>query len=484
MLFNSLQFAIFFPIVTLLYFLLPQKLRVPLLLVASCVFYMAFVPKYILILIVLILIDYTAGLFIESAEGRRRKALLVVSLCANVSMLAFYKYFNFVNDNVAALAHMLDWNYSVSSLKVILPIGLSFHTFQSMSYTIEVYRGHVKAERSLWVFALYVLFYPQMVAGPIERPQNLLHQFREHHRFTRENFIAGMQLMATGFFKKIVIADRVALVVNSVYAHPGTASGLQLLTATWLFAVQIYCDFAGYTEIARGAAKVMGFDLMVNFNRPYLATSISDFWRRWHISLSTWFRDYLYYPLGGNRRGVARTCFNLSVVFLVSGVWHGANWTFIVWGALHALFITSYVITTGPRERMLQSMGDGGRKLASIAAWLLTLNLVVLAWVFFRAASMSDAMLVLGRIFTDFGASTTSDAHPGLDSSQFGIAVALIAILFALEWLSARKSMWTRIAEQPRWIRWSAYYSFGIAFAILLLVSPQHGPQPFVYFQF
>ena len=247
MLFNSLQFAIFFPVVTLLYFLSPLRLRVPLLLVSSCVFYMAFIPKYILILAFLILVDYTAGIVIEDAEGRRRHTFLIVSLCANIGILGFFKYFNFFNDNLAAAARALDWNYSIQHLRIILPIGLSFHTFQSMSYTIEVYRGNVPAERSLPHYALYVLFYPQLVAGPIERPQNLLHQFREHHRFCIANLCAGLKLMATGLFKKIVIADRAALVVNTVYADPSQFSGAQLFVATWLFAVQIYADFAGYT---------------------------------------------------------------------------------------------------------------------------------------------------------------------------------------------------------------------------------------------
>ena len=311
-------------------------MRVPLLLGASCVFYMAFVPKYILILAVLILIDFAAGIWIENAQGHRRKIFLVVSLCANVGMLGFFKYFNFLNGNVAALAHFIGWNYSIESLKIILPIGLSFHTFQSMSYTIEVYRGRFKAERSLLHFATYVMFYPQLVAGPIERPQNLLHQFREKHVFNRTQFIEGAQLMLTGLFKKIIIADRAAILVNTVYANPQNFSGAQLFIATGFFGIQIYCDFCGYTENARGAAKIMGFELMLNFNRPYLATSIADFWRCWHISLSTWFRDYVYFPLGGNRCSRAQNCFNLAGVFLISGLWHGANWTFIVWGALHA----------------------------------------------------------------------------------------------------------------------------------------------------
>lgn len=483
MLFNSLQFAVFFPVVTLLYFLLPQKARVPLLLGASCVFYMAFVPKYILILAVLILVDYAAGIWIENAQGQRRKIFLAVSLCANVGMLGFFKYFNFLNGNIAALAHFLGWNYSIESLKIILPIGLSFHTFQSMSYTIEVYRGNFKAERSLLHFATYVMFYPQLVAGPIERPQNLLHQFRERHFFNRTRFIEGAQLMLTGLFKKIIIADRAAILVNTVYANPQNFSGAPLFIATGFFGIQIYCDFCGYTEIARGAAKIMGFELMLNFNRPYLATSIADFWRRWHISLSTWFRDYVYFPLGGNRCSRAQNCFNLAVVFLISGLWHGANWTFIIWGALHATFIIAYVLTETPRTRAAALLGE---KAMNISGWLLTLSLVTFAWIFFRAANFSDAFLVVRKIFTEFLPQVGTDFHPGLDSLQFSLMLALVFSLFLFEFFGRRahKPVWKMIDEQPRWLRWSAYYAFGVAFIVLVLLNPEHKPQPFIYFQF
>lgn len=483
MLFNSLEFAVFFPIVTALFFLLPQRGRVPLLLLASCVFYMAFIPKYVLILFGLILVDYAAGLLIERSTGQRRTAFLVLSLCANLGILGFFKYFNFFSDNLAALAHLVGWNYALEHLRIILPIGLSFHTFQSMSYTIEVYRGRQAAERSLLHFALYVLFYPQLVAGPIERPQNLLHQFREYHRFSWANLGLGLRLMFSGLFKKIIIADRVALAVNAAYANPAAHSATELLLATWCFAIQIYCDFAGYTEIARGAAKVMGFDLMVNFNRPYLATSIVDFWRRWHISLSTWFRDYLYVPLGGNRGTRARTCFNLAVVFLVSGLWHGANWTFIVWGGLHAACVIGYVLTEGPRTRFAARLGRTGRAWFGAVAWLATFNFVCLAWVFFRAASVSDAMTVLRRI-----AAGLPDLPPvtqlGLDATQAAIAAVLIAGLALVEMASRRAATWDLLDRQPRVARWTAYYILGAFFVVMLLLSPQQGPQPFVYFQF
>jgi alginate O-acetyltransferase complex protein AlgI len=484
MLFNSLNFAVFFPVVTLLYFLLPAKARVPMLLAASCWFYMAFIPRYIFILIFLIFFDYTAGLLIEKAQGGRRRALLIASLCANVGMLGFFKYFSFFSGNVTALAHFLGWNYSIESLKIILPIGLSFHTFQSMSYTIEVYRGRFKAERSLHYFALYVMFYPQLVAGPIERPCHLLHQFREDHRFDGPRFVAGLQMMGVGLFKKIFIADRMAMLVNIVYAHPGNYSGLQLFIATYFFAIQIYCDFSGYSSVALGAAKIMGIDLMVNFNRPYLASSIADFWHRWHISLSTWFRDYVYIPLGGNRCSLARNCLNLAVVFLVSGFWHGANWTFLIWGGLHGLFFIAYVTTKPLRERMATALGGPENLALKLLGIFLTFNVVGLAWIFFRAANLSDALLVVQRIFTGLLPQPGVDLHPGLDTLQFGIALALIAALFFFEMLEGRRPVWNAINAQPRWLRWSAYYGFGVVCVVMLLINPQHTPQPFIYFQF
>jgi alginate O-acetyltransferase complex protein AlgI len=445
---------------------------------------MAFVPKYILILGVVILVDYTAGLLIERAAVGRRRLVLVSSLIANIGLLAFFKYFNFLDANIAALAKAIGWNYGEHALRIVLPIGLSFHTFQSMSYTIEVYRGNYRAERSLLHFATYVMFYPQLVAGPIERPQNLLPQLREQHVFDWPRVADGLRLMAVGLFKKIVIADRLALLVNAVYAAPAGFSGPQLILATFFFAIQIYCDFAGYTDIARGAARVMGFELMLNFNRPYLATSIADFWRRWHISLSTWFRDYLYYPLGGNRRGLGRACFNVAVVFLLSGLWHGANWTFIVWGGLHAAFMIGYLVTERPRARLAAAFPGAGQALLVGLGWFLTFVMVLLTWVFFRAPSVADALLILRRIVTDLSPPAGGNLHPGLDFVQFAIALALIAALFVAELLSLRRPWPAVLAARPRLQRWSAYYAFAVIFILLVLWSPERNAQPFIYFQF
>ena len=331
MLFNSLQFAVFFVVVTTVYFLLADKHRWKLLLISSCYFYMSFVPAYILILGFTIVIDYFAGILIEQSSGNKRNFYLILSIAANVGVLAIFKYYNFLNDNLTAILGDFGYQNKIPYLSILLPIGLSFHTFQAMSYTIEVYRGHQKAERHFGIYSLYVMFYPQLVAGPIERPQNILPQMHAKHEFKYENVVEGLRLMLWGFFKKIVIADRLAIYVDAVYNNADKHSGITLITATVFFAFQIYCDFSGYTDIARGAARVMGYELMLNFRRPYLAKSIKEFWSRWHISLSTWFRDYLYIPLGGNRVPIPRWYLNLMIVFMISRLWHGAALTYIIW---------------------------------------------------------------------------------------------------------------------------------------------------------
>jgi len=301
-------------------------------LVSSCYFYMTFVPVYILILAFTIVVDYFAGIFIEKNTGKKRKLFLIASLIANIGVLAIFKYYNFINQNLSLLLNGLHLHNSLPYLTILLPIGLSFHTFQAMSYTIEVYRGNEKAERNFGIYSLYVMFYPQLVAGPIERPQNLLHQFRTEHKFDYQRVADGLKLMAWGLFKKVVIADKLAIIVNNVYDDPCHYHGLSFVIASIFFAFQIFCDFSGYTDIAIGAAQVMGFKLMKNFNKPYHSKSISEFWSRWHISLSTWFNDYLYIPLGGSRVKVPRWYFNLFIVFVISGLWHGANWAYIAWG--------------------------------------------------------------------------------------------------------------------------------------------------------
>lgn len=399
MLYNSLQFFLFFIIVTILYWYTPYHKRWLILLLASCYFYMVFVPAYILILGFTIVIDYIAGIQIEKAKNVRiRKFLLVLSLVANIGVLVFFKYFNFLNTNLDLILGFSSAHTPFPYLNILLPIGLSFHTFQAMSYTIEVFRGKYPAEKHFGIYALYVMFYPQLVAGPIERPQNVLWQFHLDHKYDFEHMKAGLMQMAFGLFKKVVIADRLSGIIDQAYAHQQEQNGGTMLVVMILYSFQIYCDFSGYSDIGIGAARTMGYKLVDNFNMPYLSRSIGEFWNRWHMSLSTWFRDYLYIPLGGNRVSFNRKCVNLMIVFLISGLWHGANLTFIIWGALHGMFI----ITENIKNR-IWNKDKTSRPLPWLTRILKTLwvfLLVSIAWVFFRSPNLSTATSILGKIFS------------------------------------------------------------------------------------
>lgn len=489
MVFNSLQFLLFFPIVTILYFVTPFRFRWALLLVASCLFYMAFIPWYILILAATIVIDYFAGILIAQAQGRKRKMWLGLSLVANVGVLAIFKYFYFLHDNLAALANLFHWDIGSPILQIILPIGLSFHTFQAMSYTIEVYRGHQEPERHFGIYSLYVMFYPQLVAGPIERPQNLLPQFRTEHKFDYDRVVDGLKLMLWGFFKKVVIADNLAADVNRVYGDPTSYQGIPLIVATVFFAYQIYCDFSGYTDIARGSARVMGFELMRNFRSPYTSTSIVDFWRRWHISLSTWFRDYVYIPLGGNRKGTIRWCINLSIVFLISGLWHGASWMFIIWGALHGFYLVCSIITEKPRERFVTAIGLTRFPRVHRAIKIsITFSLVCFAWIFFRAQSMPDAIYIVTHLVPDlksvFTPSFSIDAlrqmGAGLGGGMVKIALLSVVILELVHLIERKTQFKSWFNARPIWFRWAGYY----ATVLWIFVFGNFGEKHFIYFQF
>lgn len=474
MLFNSLQFAPFFPVVTLVYFFSPKRLRWPVLLVASCIFYMALIPKYILILFFLILIDYLAGILIERNKGSLKRAILILSLTANLGLLFFFKYFNFFDSNLAAIAKLIHWNYSLSTLAIVLPVGLSFHTFQSMSYTIEVYRGNFRAERHLGIYALYVLFYPQLVAGPIERPQHLLPQLHATHSFDWQRLKSGLGLMFVGFLKKMVIADQLAVMVNLVYNDPRVYTGTPLILATYCFAFQIYCDFSGYTDIARGAARVMGYDLVINFNKPYFAENIGDFWRRWHISLSTWFRDYLYIPLGGDRVGLARQSLNLMIVFCLSGLWHGASWNFVIWGAMHGVFVILW--------KLLRA--DTGRSsVIKVVSILLTFHLVTFAWIFFRAKTLGDALYIVTHLFTGISVRNAYDWVPGYQPSEVVLSVILVVCLIVAQLLDMRRPLLDRISNQPVLMR-AGVYGFLLLVWWFFVITGDVASQQFIYFQF
>jgi D-alanyl-lipoteichoic acid acyltransferase DltB (MBOAT superfamily) len=359
---------------------------------------MAFVPVYIIVLGFTIVVDYIASIFIESAKNSRiRKMFLLLSLIANIGVLVFFKYFNFLNTTLDGILSHSSHHTPFPFLTFLLPIGLSFHTFQAMSYTIEVYRGNHKAEKHFGIYALYVMFYPQLVAGPIERPQNMLWQFHQNPKYNFENIKSGLMQMAFGMFKKVVIADRISEIVDRAYANPNAQNGKTFIIVSILYSFQIYCDFSGYSDIGIGAARTMGFKLIDNFNVPYLSKSMSEFWHKWHISLSTWFKDYLYIPLGGSRVRVFRKFFNIMIVFLISGLWHGANWTFVVWGTLHGILLAMENIISNFSGKLRKF---GKSNALGILKTICTFMAVTLAWIFFRSPNLSTAIIVLQKIFS------------------------------------------------------------------------------------
>lgn len=432
---------------------------------------MMLMPAYILILAAIIIIDDTVAFFIARHQGAKRQLYLGISIALNLGVLFFFKYYNFfAAESGILLAYFHIARIPLPYLQLVLPLGLSFHTFQAMSYTIEVYKGRTQPERHLGLYALYVMFYPQLVAGPIERPQNILPQFREPVVLKYENLLAGLRLMLWGLFKKVVIADRLSGYANAIFDDPGRFHNLQLLVGVLAFTIQIYADFSGYTDIALGAARCMGFRLMTNFTRPYFASDIREFWGRWHISLSTWFRDYVYIPLGGNRGSYGRLYINILIVFLLSGLWHGANRTFIAWGAVHALFYFIFIAW----QRVLPPQVSLGR---IMAGWVLTFAAVSMAWIFFRADSMDKACLILSRIITPDKA--FSVFTPLEFFGSFSVAISLVLCIYMM--------MIERITDPVlSWFdtRATADAIFCTVTLVLIACFGVFQEQPFIYFQF
>jgi alginate O-acetyltransferase complex protein AlgI len=466
MLFNSLAFVLFLPLVVLCYFMLPVKWRNIFLLGASCYFYMYFRPLYILILCYTIAVDYIAGIQIEKHAGNRRKQRrwLYASLVANLGALAFFKYGTFLMENVFSVMNLFRADTGFSAWDILLPIGLSFHTFQAISYTVEVYRGNQKAERNIIDYALYVMFFPQLVAGPIERPQRLIHQFKEKHYLTYENFSLGAQWILWGMFKKIVVADNLAMIVDKVYDNPQAHTGTALIVATVLFAFQIYGDFSGYSDIARGSARILGFELSINFNLPYFSESVSEFWRRWHVSLSGWFKDYVYIPLGGNRERPLR---NTVVTFALSGIWHGANFTYMIWGLMNGILVYLHKLLFPTRSR-----------LPSVLRMLVTFVLIDFCWIYFRSNSLTDAWYVTTHLFSGLNMSAINAM--GVERHTWGVSLAMLALMLLVEWLTRIKTLpvwWNTTGRVPRVIFLNLILTLILFFGVF-----EH--RTFIYFQF
>ncbi len=493
MLFNSIEFIVFFPIVVVLYFLLQQRFRWLLLLVASYYFYMSWKPEYLGLILVSTIIDYISGLQISRSQYEwQRKFYLMLSLTTNLSLLFFFKYFNFFSRSLSTVSSLLDLKYDPVTLNVLLPVGISFYTFQTLSYTIDVYQNRKEPETHLGKFALYVSFFPQLVAGPIERSHRLLPQFFQKKYFDYERITDGLKLMLWGFFKKVVIADRLAVMVDNVYGNPHNYSGLAYVIATYFFSFQIYCDFSGYSDIAIGAAQVFGYDLMDNFKRPYFAKSIPEFWKRWHISLSTWFRDYLYLPLGGNRVTTIRWYFNIFFVFLISGLWHGANWTFVIWGGIHGiLYLLSKLTAKWQKVFSKVTRLNKIPLLKKYGRVLITFHIVSFAWIFFRAQSLNDAWYIITHLFTGFSKLLSlTNLHQvrqliqpeimGIGNYNFLLGILSILFMETIHIFQRHQKMRHFLNNKPIFFRWTVYYL--LIFSVIFL--GKFTRHEFIYFQF
>lgn len=503
--FCSIKFFLFLPIVTLLFYVIPNNTRINYrsiwLLITSYFFYMSWNPKYAVLILFSTVVTFYCGIVIdrvnntesinEKVRTLKKRACLVTCIAINLSILLLFKYGNFILYNVSFVLNNIGITSSSPTIDLLLPVGISFYTFQALGYTIDVYRQDIRAEKNFIQYALFVSFFPQLVAGPIERSGNLIKQLREPHQFDGDKVRDGLILMLYGYFMKLVIADRIAIFVDTVYADYTTYRGWYLIVATVLFGIQIYCDFNGYTLIARGAAKIMGFELMENFDAPYFASTVSEFWKKWHISLTSWFRDYLYIPLGGNRCGRLRKYINIIIVFGISGLWHGANWTFVVWGLLNGVYQIIGSILKPIKDQIISNLrlnrDSLGHRLLQV---IVTFILVDFSWLFFRAKSISDALKIVKSIFHSNNFWVLVDHESlfkcGLDRYDFGVLIVSIAVLAFFDLLKVYRISITRdvLYKQDVWFRWSAYIA-GFLFVLIFGVwGSKYVNTAFLYFQF
>lgn len=477
MLFNSFSYAVFLPVVFALYWIIPNKYRWILLLISSYYFYMSWNPKYVVLILGTTVVSYLAGIFIERAKNKAQKKLfLFLASVVCLGVLFVFKYFNFAIESFCAVLKCFSLTLQPTTVALLLPVGISFYTFQTLSYVIDVYNEKVEAEYHFGYYATFISFFPQLVAGPIERTSNLLPQIKNEHRFDYDEATYGLKLMAWGFFKKIVIADNLAAYVSQVFDNPHDFTGFALVIATVFFTFQIYCDFSGYSDIAIGTAKLLGINLMTNFKSPYLSQSIKEFWGRWHISLSTWFRDYIYIPLGGNRCGKFRQVVNLLITFLVSGLWHGANWTFVLWGGVHG---AGQVI-----ENAVLKQGNKSKGLIRLIRIVFVFAFAAFAWIFFVSNSVGDAFYVITHMLEGI-LSPENYINTGMNSLGITnqvkhqvLAWLSILLIFDIKMLNGDAIKW--ISERNVIIRWIVY----IALIMGMFFYAKTTESNFVYFQF
>lgn len=466
MLFNSFNYLLFFPAVCILYFLIPNKIRWIFLLFASYFFYMNWEPVYAILIFLSTSITYLCAFQLDKVtKVHTRKTLLFISIFLNFAILFLFKYYNFLSESAFNLLSYFGLRVQFPEFKLLLPVGISFYTFQAVGYSIDVYYKKLKHETHFGKYALFVSFFPQLVAGPIERATNLLPQFNKEIKFNYNKAIKGTKLIIWGYFMKVVVADRLSIYVDSVYNNAEMHSSISLILATVFFAFQIYCDFGGYSNIAIGCAKILGFDLMTNFNRPYFSKNAAEFWRRWHISLSTWFRDYVYIPLGGNRVSKTRKYYNLIITFLVSGLWHGANWTFVIWGGLNGIYQVIYSIFKSKQKKVNNTF----KTLIQIVGTFLIIDF---SWIFFRANSFSDALMIIGNIFTKHGSLFIGD------NKHFIFGIIGLLVLLIKDMYDELDFRFAYFSKKP--IKYIWYASLTL---LILAIGVFDGGQ-FIYFQF
>ncbi len=476
MVFNSLFFALFFLVVFCLYLSLDHKWQNRLLIVSSCIFYGAWNWKFLFLLFGTMVIDYNVGLLLSKTDDTsKRKLILSISLIANLSVLGFFKYFNFFAENLYQLAHALNLAVNLKLLHIILPIGISFYTFQAMGYTIDVYRKKVKPCKDFFDFAVFVTFFPQLVAGPIERAGHMLPQIQKTRTLKMGWVYEGLYLILFGLFQKIYVADNLAKLVEPVFSSPAPYNGMQTLLVTYAFAFQIFCDFAGYSNMARGLARLLGFDLMVNFTWPYFSTSPSEFWQRWHISLSTWLRDYLYIPLGGNRSGTLMMFRNLMITMFLGGLWHGASWTFVIWGVYHGALLVIYRTVEMFTKDLPQIKNSLALKSFNVLKGIFFFHLVCIGWIFFRAKTLTQALDMLKSVVFNFNVPAVLDLGQVRNSLIGFLALLLLVQIYEY----SKKNLFAVFRLKP-----AIQISFYLALFYSILILGVTTGEKFIYFQF
>lgn len=495
MLFNSIDFLIFFPIVVLIYFIIPFKIRWIWLLISSYYFYMSWNPKYVILMATTTIITYLSGLLIDKAnriDDKKKSAFLKKfwvfgSLVSNLGILLLFKYYNFFTSSLIRAFSWANISLSMPSFDYLLPVGISFYTFQALSYTIDVYRRDVKVEKNLGKYALFISFFPTLLSGPIGKSKDLLRQFSEKHFFDYYRVKNGLILMLWGLFQKLVVSDRLARLVNTVYDNPKDYKGLEIVIATVFFAFQLYYDFSSYSDMARGAAEVLGFRVPINFKSPYFSKSIKEFWRRWHISLSSWFSDYLYIPLGGSRCSRARKYFNIMVVFLTSGLWHGAATNYVIWGGLHGIYQILGDILKPLKKRLIVNFKIKTHTFSfRLFQVIINFTLVSFAWIFFRANSFTAAKIIIKNMFNfrPWMFTSAEVVKLGLDRRDFAVAVVGIVIGLAVDLMRRNKSLRNELANRNVLFRWTLYIISIVFILILGIYGPGYSAQQFIYFQF